>query len=471
MIYLVKTLQPFSWRFMALFLCLYRNIKGLSAVLFVLCHPVDLLAFHQKEKISFYMLLQSSKRWYTVITDRRLSRAKGRRKPSLFFALFCFFLPGRELKEHLMWILWGNKDQKSCTQIKMQMCSSVLLCCQHKNPKALEILGEQGHPQGTRAGSARAHLQGVPSGCPHTLKQTSNHSTWKCLFCELGLKTSWEPRELGKFSILPVLPCSIMLLLPIHSLQKTHLFYPKAVFQTPGSLQVTWMNCEVLCEDSFFLLQTNWWKIQRWVEQAQKWMDTGTVRWKLSGVGTRLGGNKFERCVWVPASSRSQSPAVNVIPVTSDSLGKQRSEVTSVLGTRIAASGTSDINDIAVFIWFKTPTFAKEASAGVTNCNWGYWSRASCKQWELLSHSSGSEDIGSSWPQPQMIPQGWHRQGAAQLHCLTRAGPQQGHLSISDSNPRGTVMSPCQHIPLTPSTSSSFPSDYFQPLWDCFQRR
>lgn len=40
------------------------------------------------------------------------------------------------------------------------------------------------------------------------------------------------------------------------------------------------MNCEVLCEVSFFLLQTNGWKIQRWVEQAQQWMDTAIVTWE-----------------------------------------------------------------------------------------------------------------------------------------------------------------------------------------------
>lgn len=66
----MKTLQPFLQRLMALSVWLYRNIKGLSAALFVLCHPVDLLAFNQKEKISFSMLLQNSKRWYTVITDK-----------------------------------------------------------------------------------------------------------------------------------------------------------------------------------------------------------------------------------------------------------------------------------------------------------------------------------------------------------------------------------------------------------------
>lgn len=33
--------------------CMHRNTKGLSAAVFLLCHPVDLLAFNQREKILF----------------------------------------------------------------------------------------------------------------------------------------------------------------------------------------------------------------------------------------------------------------------------------------------------------------------------------------------------------------------------------------------------------------------------------
>lgn len=214
MIYAVKTLQPFSQRFMALFVCLYRNIKGLSTALFVLCHPVDLLAFNQKEKISFYMLLRNSKRWYTVITDKRLSRAKGRRNPSLFFALFCFFLAGRELKENLMWFLWGNKGWKSCTQIRMQRCSSVLLCCQGRKGKHWRSSWE-------KRKSPSAPWQATPEVTfrvpTHPQANTSKHSTWKFLFCE-------PPESLGNFPPCQFFPCSKILLLPIRSLQKTHLF-------------------------------------------------------------------------------------------------------------------------------------------------------------------------------------------------------------------------------------------------------
>lgn len=45
----------------SLFVYIYRNIKGLSAAIFVLCHPVDLLEFNQKV-IPFFTLLQNSKR-------------------------------------------------------------------------------------------------------------------------------------------------------------------------------------------------------------------------------------------------------------------------------------------------------------------------------------------------------------------------------------------------------------------------
>lgn len=138
------------------------------------------------------MLLQSSKRWYTVITDRRLSRAKGGRNPSLFFALFCFFLPGRELKEHLMWILWGNKDQKSCTQIKMQMCSSVLLCCQHKKPQST------GAPVGTRTspGYPGRQCQSSPSGCPFRVP-THPQANIKPQHLEMFVLWTWSENVLG----------------------------------------------------------------------------------------------------------------------------------------------------------------------------------------------------------------------------------------------------------------------------------
>jgi len=47
----------------------------------VLCHPVDLVVFNQKVKISFYTLLQNSKRWYMVITDKN-GQSKRREKPT-----------------------------------------------------------------------------------------------------------------------------------------------------------------------------------------------------------------------------------------------------------------------------------------------------------------------------------------------------------------------------------------------------
>lgn len=221
MIYLVKTLQPFSGKLMALFVCLYRNITGLSAALFVLCHPVDLLAFNQKEKISFYMLLQNSKRWHTVITDKRLSRAKGRKNASPLFALFCFLLPGKELKEKLMLFLWGNKDQKSCTQIKMQMCSSMLLCCQGRKGKHWSSWENKDIPKYNPGRQCqRSH-----SGCPHTLKQT-HQTTAPGNFCFVNLvwKCPGNHESLRNFPSCQFFPCSIMLLLPIYSLQKTHLF-------------------------------------------------------------------------------------------------------------------------------------------------------------------------------------------------------------------------------------------------------
>lgn len=145
----------------------------------------------------------------------------------------------------------------------------------------------------------------------------------------------------------------------------------------------------------------------------------------------------------------------------------------AVLDTRIAASGTSDINDIGVFTWFKSSTSAKEASACVTKCNWGYWSTtqlwtagASLRLlrlrgcWELMA------------PAPHFSPKGSARADTSREppNC-TELTSQYGHISISDLNPLGTIMSPHQHISLTPSTCSSFPSDYFQVLWDCFQWR
>lgn len=192
MIYAVKTLQPFSQRSMALFVCLYRNVKGLSTALFVLCHPVDLLAFNQKENISFYMLLQNSKRWYTVITDKRQSRAKGRRNPSLFFALFCFFLAGRELRKN--WcsffgaIKAGNPAHKSG-------CKSARQCCcgaREGKESTGGVPGRKGNPQ-VHPGR---QCQRSPSGC-HTPSSTHIKAQ------HLEIFVLWTTREFGKFSTLP----------------------------------------------------------------------------------------------------------------------------------------------------------------------------------------------------------------------------------------------------------------------------
>lgn len=453
---------------MALFVCLYRNIKGLSAALFVLCHPVDLLALNQKEKISFYMLLQNSKRWYTVITDKRLSRAKGRRNPSLFFPLFCFFLPGRELRENSLWFLWGSKAQKPRTQIKMQMCLSVCGAAR-EGEESTRAPGRTRRP-------SRAPWQAMPEVpfrlSPYTLKQT-HQSTAPGSFCFVKLlwKCPGNHESVGNFPSCQFSPCSTMLLLPIQYLQKTHLFWPKAVFQTPGWLEVTRMNCEVLCEVSFFLLQTNWWKIQRWVEQAQKLMDRAVVWWKLGDVGTRLREHVWMMCLGVSLqqATKSGSKCDSLLTVW----GKQRSQLPAGLDTGTAASGTPGIHDIGVLSWFKPSTCAKEAPAGVTKCNWGYWSMT---QLPTLGVSLTLLRLGGYWepmvPAPHFPPKGSARAGTSRELPKCTAWSvltfQYLHVPISDSNPVGTIMSLCQHISPTPSPCSSFPSDYFQVLWDCF---
>lgn len=230
------------------------------------------------------------------------------------------------------------------------------------------------------------------------------------------------------------------------------------------------MNCELLCEVSFFLLQTTWWKIQRWAEQAEKLMDEVTVWWKLGDVGTRLWGNKFERLG--VSLQQVTKPSSKCDSFHFWQFGENKGQkLPAVLDTRIAASGTSAINGIGAFTWFKSPTSAKEASAGVTKCNWGYWSMA-----HLWTAGASLTLLRGYWelitPAPHFSPKGSARAG------ISREPPncaeltlQCGHISISDLNPPGTIMSPRQHMSLIPSTCSFFPSDYFQVLWDCFQWR
>lgn len=154
--------------------------------------------------------------------------------------------------------------------------------------------------------------------------------------------------------------------------------------------------------------------------------------------------------------------------------GKQRSQLPAGLDTGTAASGTPGINDIGVLSWFKPSTCAKEAPAGVTKCNWGYWSMT---QLPTLGVSLTLLRLGGYWepmaPAPHFPPKGSARAGTSRELPKCTAWSvltfQYLHVPISDSNPVGTIMSLCQHISPTPSPCSSFPSDYFQVLWDCFQ--
>lgn len=89
------------------FVCMHRNIKELSAAIFVLCHPVDLLAFNQKEKISFYMLLQNSKRRYMVITDKT-EQSKRREKSVSVLYLVPLFPSSEKVKGKFDMVSFGQ---------------------------------------------------------------------------------------------------------------------------------------------------------------------------------------------------------------------------------------------------------------------------------------------------------------------------------------------------------------------------
>lgn len=91
---------------MPLFVYMYRNIKGLSAAIFMLCHPVDLLTFNQK-KISFYMLLQNSKRWYMVITDKT-EQSKRRKKLISVLYLVLLFSSSERVKGKVEMVSFGQ---------------------------------------------------------------------------------------------------------------------------------------------------------------------------------------------------------------------------------------------------------------------------------------------------------------------------------------------------------------------------
>lgn len=120
-------------------------------------------------------------------------------------------------------------------------------------------------------------------------------------------------------------------------------------------------------------------------------------------------------------------------------LGENKGQtLPAVLDTRIAASGTSDINDIGVFIWFKTSTSAKEASAAVTKCNWGYWSMT---QVQTVGASLTLLRLREYWepmaPAPHSSPKGSARADrTAQLDCLIHADypiPARVHLWLKPS--------------------------------------
>lgn len=97
----------------------------------------------------------------------------------------------------------------------------------------------------------------------------------------------------------------------------------------------------------------------------------------------------------------------------------EHQKLPAVLDTRIAASGTWDINDIGVFTWFKPSTSAKEVSACVTKCSWGF---GSLTQLWTVGPSQARRILGANGSSPTLFSQrtcqGWHKQGTAQLHCL-----------------------------------------------------
>lgn len=179
------------------------------------------------------------------------------------------------------------------------------------------------------------------------------------------------------------------------------------------------MNCEVLWEVSFFLLQTNWWKVQRWVEQAQKLMDAGIVRLKLGDVGTRLWRNKFEWCVWVSASSRIQIPAVNVIPFTSDSLRK--TNIRSYLLFWILEYLQVERGILMILVFSPgsslPPPLRKylrvSQSVAEVMAPTQLWTVGPSQAQRILGANGSSPTLFS-----QRTCQGWHKQGTAQLHCL-----------------------------------------------------
>lgn len=149
------------------------------------------------------------------------------------------------------------------------------------------------------------------------------------------------------------------------------------------------MNCEVLCEVLFFLLQTNGWKIQRWVEQAQQWMDTAIVTWEQDweevwilclGVSLQQVTKSCGKCgsfhLWQFGENKGQKLPAGLDP-------------------GIAASGTSDIHGIGVLTWLKPPTSLRKHLLVSWNVVEVLDAWLSCEQWELPSHLPGSEDIGT----------------------------------------------------------------------------
>lgn len=132
---------------------------------------------------------------------QELSRAKGRRNPSLFFALFCFFLPGRELRKIWCDFFGALKARKPAHKSRCKYACQC--CCAAREGK--ESTGVPGRTR-TSPGVPWQVMPEVMSRVPtHPQANTSNHSMGRFLFCELGMKMSWEPGEFGKFSILPVL--------------------------------------------------------------------------------------------------------------------------------------------------------------------------------------------------------------------------------------------------------------------------
>lgn len=124
-----------------------------------------------------------------IHSNYRQETEQSKRKKK-FISVLCpvLLFPCRErVKEKLMWFLWGNKGWKSCTQIRMQKCSSVLLWCQGRKGKHWRSSWE-------KRKSPSAPWQAMPEvtfRVPHTLKHT-HQSTAPGYFCFVNHQRVWE---------------------------------------------------------------------------------------------------------------------------------------------------------------------------------------------------------------------------------------------------------------------------------------